>query len=176
MKAKLFLAAIGVLMMTSCATVRTDEGQRFMDAVSRDIKFDVQLQETSGDAYYFEGFDTAVMPDYIITASDNLTVARTTFDDPTPALAEGEIWRNLYFNTRQHRIVCVDRTTVNGRRVGFVYTMQSESKKWPTKGGWHWDVTDRRNMQSAAKSLDAFTEQTRRAVATLRNRDNVKNQ
>ncbi len=176
MKARLFLAVIGVLLMASCATVRTDEGQRYMEAVSRDIKFDVQLQESTDDAYYFEGFDTAVVPDCIITASGDLHVARTTFDDPTPELAEGEIWRNLYFNTRQHRIVCVDRVRVNGRRTGFVYTMQTESKKWPTKGGWHWDVTDRRNMQSVAKSLEAFTEQTRRAVATLRNRDNVKNQ
>ena len=77
------------------------------------------------------------------------------------------IWRNLYFNKRQHRLVCVDRINKAGKTIlGIMYVMQTESKKWPEKGVYHWDVTDMHNMQSVAISLEDFKNKSIRVMQT----------
>lgn len=45
-----------------------------------------------------------------------------------------------------------------------MYVMQTESKKWPEKGVYHWDVTDMHNMQSVAISLEDFKNKSIRVM------------
>ena len=165
MNGKIICLALPIVLLASCATTRMDENEKFMRAVSKDVPFPMeQLQEAEGGSYCFEGFEAKVRPDYVIESSGKLVGVNTTFGSHAPELVENTIWRNLYFNVRQHRIVCVDRFLVNGKRVGYVYPIQMESKKWPTKGQYHWDVTDRRNLQLLASSLDAFKKQSQKAM------------
>lgn len=93
-----------------------------------------------------------------------LTVTRTTLWK-LPKNDVENIWRNLYFNKRQHRLVCVDRINKAGKTIlGIMYVMQTESKKWPEKGVYHWDVTDMHNMQSVAISLEDFKNKSIRVM------------
>ncbi len=91
-----------------------------------------------------------------------LTVTRTTLG------TQKNIWRNLYFNKRQHRLVCVAGLIRAGKTIlGIMYVMQTESKKWPEKGVYHWDVTDMHNMQSVAISLEDFKNKSIRVTLYL---------
>ena len=168
MDRKIIYLALLIVLLASCATTRMDESQKLMRAVSMDVPFRMeQLKALKDGSYSFENFDSSFRPDYVIEPSGQLTVINTTFDKVVPRLAEKNIWRNLFFNLRQHRIVCVDRFVVNGKRMGLVYLMQMESKKWPTKGNYHWDVTDRRNMQQVAPSLEYFKKQSLKAISSF---------
>lgn len=158
--------AMPIFLLASCAMTQMNESQRFMQAMSKDVPFHMNhLQEIGNGTYRFENFDSNVRPDYVIESSGKLTGVNTTFDNLVPNLTEKKIWRNLYFNLRQHRIVCVDRFLVNGKRVGYVYPIQMESKKWPTKGNYHWDVTDRKNLQLLPPSLENFKMQSQKALS-----------
>lgn len=168
MDRKMICWTLPIVLLASCATTRMDENQKFMRAMSKDVPFRMeQLKEMKDGSYSFENFDSSFRPDYVIEPSGQLTVVNTTFDKAVPELAEKYIYRNLFFNVRQHRIVCVDRFLVDGKRMGYVYPMQMESKKWPTKGSYHWDVTDRRNMQQVAPSLEYFKKQSLKAIFSL---------
>ena len=66
------------------------------------------LRTVDDNMYVFEGVNSCEVPDYEISMDGLLTVTRTTLWK-LPKNDVENIWRNLYFNKRQHRLVCVDR-------------------------------------------------------------------
>ena len=55
---------------------------------------------------------------------------------------------------KNQRIICIDRYLSEGRTKGFVYVLQSKTKKFPTLGLYHWDVSDPHNIEMAGGTLE----------------------
>ncbi|MCR5077598.1 MAG: tetratricopeptide repeat protein [Prevotella sp.] len=155
------------VLLTSCTSPALVEAPRFINSIRKDVPFQMEgLRQVDKACYAFEGKQISTPPDCEISEDGNVQVTRTSLW-PVPARQpEKDVWRNLYFNTRQHRIVCVDRVLKDGRTRGLVYVLQTESAKWGKNGTYHWDVTDRRNMLSAARILDDYIQQTLRMKRT----------
>lgn len=155
------------LIFSSCSTKNQSEDVRFLKSVAKDIPFRINnLHEIGEQAYSFDDTGNKELADYEVKTDGEIIVVRTTFDNLPPTKDADAFWRNLYFNNRQHRIVCVDRFLLKDKPMGLVYVMQMESKRWPKIGTYHWDVTDRRNMYSVIYALDDFRKQTTRTILT----------
>ena len=164
MKKSIFILG-AVVLMTSCSTKNQTEYTKYIRAITKDVPFPVNgLRTVDDNMYVFEGVNSCEVPDYEISKDGVLTVTRTTLWK-LPKNDVENIWRNLYFNKRQHRLVCVDRINKAGKTIlGIMYVMQTESKKWPERGVYHWDVTDMHNMQSVAISLEDFKNKSIRVM------------
>ena len=160
------IVLFGMLMMVySCSSVHQNEKARFLHAIKKDIPFKTDnFREIGHQTYAFDNADGIVQPDYEINNYGERFVARTTFGGEVSQRTDSTFWRNLYFNNRRHRLICVDRLSIQGEAKGLVYVMQMKSKRWPKEGTYNWDVTDRRNMQSAANVLDDYEKLTLRAM------------
>lgn len=153
------------MMVYSCSSVHQNEKARFLHAIKKDIPFKTDnFREIGHQTYAFDNADGIVQPDYEINNYGERFVARTTFGGEVSQRTDSTFWRNLYFNNRRHRLICVDRLSIQGEAKGLVYVMQMKSKRWPKEGTYNWDVTDRRNMQSAANVLDDYEKLTLRAM------------
>lgn len=158
-KLAIFFAPV---LLISCVSPNTmTEDLKFLISVMKDIPFRLEgLRQVDKACYTFGGKVISTPPDYEIADDGSVQVGRTSLWELPTRQKESDVWRNLYFNRRQKRIVCVDRFLKDGMTIGLVYVLQTESPKWKKNGTYHWDVTDQRNMLSAAEVMEGYTRQT----------------
>lgn len=162
------LLIVAAALATGCTSAKLSEDQRFMSAFRKDVPFTLDtLTQIGNGKYCFSNVQYVnTEADDEIHADGSIYGLRTTFDDPKGLPQDSSvIWRNLFFNRREQRVVCVDRMVRDGRTVGMVYTLQSENRKYPTLGTYHWDVSDPRAMQHTARILK---DNQKESVAKLR--------
>ena len=159
-KKKLLLgaAALALVFLTGCQTNNISEAQRFETSIQKELPFRVDSLR------WFDGVDMATyqfasqdyvptLPDAEIGMNGEVSVYRT-FDFQKASLqAEDKVWRNVVVSKKNQRIICIDRYLRNGRTKGYVYVLQSETKKYPTLGRYHWDVSNPHNIESVGAAL-----------------------
>ena len=152
-------AALALVFLTGCQTNNISEAQRFETSIQKELPFRVDSLR------WFDGVDMATyqfasqdyiptLPDAEIGMNGEVSVYRT-FDFQKASLqAEDKVWRNVVVSKKNQRIICIDRYLRNGRTEGYVYVLQSETKKYPTLGRYHWDVSNPHNIESAGAALE----------------------
>lgn len=165
---KTLIFAGAMIILTACSSHRLTEEDRFTKAVAKDIPLQMTgLRAIGSHTFTFENADYSTPPDYEIGSNGSLIGGKTSLWEAPKMIDNGEIWRNLYINKHQKRLICVDRIKKdNGKMLGLIYVMQAESKKWPQKGTYHWDVTNIHNMQSAAYMLEDFMRKSIKVIKT----------
>ena len=159
-KKKLLLgaAALALVFLTGCQTNNISEAQRFETSIQKELPFRVDSLRWFDGAglatYQFANQDyIPTLPDAEIGLNGEVSVYRT-FDFQKASLqAEDKVWRNVVVSKKNQRIICIDRYLRNGRTEGYVYVLQSETKKYPTLGRYHWDVSNPHNIESVGAAL-----------------------
>ena len=160
MKGKLLLgtAASVLVFLTGCQTNNISEAQRFEASIRKELPFRIDTLR------WFDGVDMATyqfasqdyiqtLPDAEIGMNGELFVYRTFDFQNASRQTEDKVWRNVVVSKKNQRIICIDRYLRDGRTQGYVYVLQSETKKYPTLGKFHWDVSDPHNIESAGAAL-----------------------
>ena len=135
------------------------EAERFDASVRRELPFPVDslrwLDGVDMATYQFVcKYYIATPPDAFIGMDGELNVYNNfLFEKPT-LQTEDVVWRNVVVSKKNRRIICIDRYLRNGRTKGFVYVLQSETKRFPTLGLYHWDVSDPHNIEMAGSTLE----------------------
>ena len=146
-------------MFTGCQTKNMSEAERFDASVKKELPFPVDslrwLDGMDLAIYQFACRDyVATPPDAFIGLDGALNVYNNfLFEKPTRQ-TEDMVWRNVVVSKKNQRIICIDRYLSEGRTKGFVYVLQSETKRFPTLGLYHWDVSDSHNIEMAGSSLE----------------------
>lgn len=152
-----------IIFLTGCSKNGLTEDQRFMSAIRKDVPYSLDsLAQIDKSTYCFSNSKyVCIEADDEIHADGSSMALRSIFDEPKKhKQANNTIWRNLFFNRKEKRVVCVDRMVRGDRTIGLIYTMQSENKKYPTIGTYHWDVTDPHIMQHTASVLEYFQKES----------------
>lgn len=151
-------------LIVGCSTTNLTEEQRLIKSIRKELPFSIDslynIRESTYDFHSKAYIST--QPDYSIDADGKLIVYRSTILESTKEQEKGQIWRNVVVSKRNHRVVCIDRVLNPSGIEGRIYVMQMESAKYPTLGGYHWDVSDSRNLQAVGQNLDDFKQQTLR--------------
>lgn len=162
-------AAMALAFLAGCQTGNVSEAQRFEASVRKELPFRVDSLR------WFDGIDTETyqlfnhyyiptLPDAEIGMDGNLSVYRT-FDYKKPTLqTEDKVWRNVVVSKKNLRVICIDRYMKKGVTQGYVYVLQSESKKYPTFGKYHWDVSDMHNVEMLGETLEHLRGLTLRRI------------
>ena len=134
-------------------------GKRFVESILADLPFrpdslcfiyrdDVLLLQTDQPI--------RLAPDYAIYA-DSVTInLHGDVYQPEAVQRADIVWRNIFVSRRHHRIICLDRFHIGNRYFCVAYVVQSrcrQLRRWAVDdwfGFPAWDVSDPRNMQSAA--------------------------
>ena len=166
----LFGTAASVLVfLTGCQTNNTTEAQRFETSIKKELPFRIDslrwFDGTDMPTYQFANQDySPALPDAEISMNGELSVYRTYDFQKVSRQTEDKVWRNVVVSKKNQRIICIDRYLQDGRTKGYVYVLQSESKKYPTLGKYHWDVSDPHNIESAGASLEHLRNLTLRRI------------
>ena len=167
MMKRIILCALAAIMFVGCQTKKMTETERFEKSFRKELPFAVDsLRHLDGadlTTYQFACKDyVATLPDAFIGLDGELFVYKTSlFDQPTHQ-TQDVIWRNVVVSRKNRRIICIDRYVKDGRTMGFVYVLQSELKRFPTLGLYHWDVSDPHNIEMAGTSLEHLRKLTLR--------------
>lgn len=139
-----------LLFLVGCQTNHVSESQRFEASVRKELPFRIDSLR------WFDGVDityqfacqdyVSTLPDTEIDTNGELTSYRTLDFQKALQQTEDKVWRNVVVSKKNQRIICIDRFLKNGRTKGYVYVLQSESKRYPSLGKYHWDVSDPHNM------------------------------
>ena len=165
----LFLLLGMAVSFSACQTKKVKEAERFDVSVRKELPFLVDtlrwLDGVDMATYQFACKDyIATQPDAFIGQKGELYVNNTfLFEKPTRQ-TEDMVWRNVVVSKKNMRIICIDRYLSDGRTKGFVYVLQSESKKFPTFGRYHWDVSDPHNIEMAGSILGHLRKLTLRRM------------
>ena len=152
-------AALVLIFLTGCQTNNMSEAQRFEVSIKKELPFRIDslrwFDGTDMPTYQFANQDySSALPDAEIGMNGELSVYRTyDFQKASSRQAEDKVWRNVVVSKKNKRIICVDRYLQDGRTQGYVYVLQGESKKYPTLGKYHWDVSDPHNIELAGATL-----------------------
>ena len=155
-KSKVWL--LPLIILAGCQTKNISEAQRLETSFRKELPFRIDSLR------WFDGVDMATYQfanqDYVTTLPDaeigldgDVSVYRTFDFQKASRQAEDKVWRNVVVSKKNQRIICIDRYLRDGRTQGFVYVLQSETKKFPTLGQYHWDVSDPHNIESAGAAL-----------------------
>ncbi|MBP5339224.1 MAG: hypothetical protein J6Z14_07990 [Prevotella sp.] len=157
---KLLLSSAMLLAsLAGCQTQKFAEHQRFDASVRKELPFRVdslrRMDGTDMAAYQlFNHYYIQTLPDAEIGKDGNLSVYKT-FDFKGATLqTDDKVWRNIVVSKKNRRVICIDRYMEKGCTQGYVYVLQSESKKYPTFGQYHWDVTDPHNVEMLGVTLE----------------------
>lgn len=170
-KKKLLLgtAASVLVFLTGCQTNNISEAQRFEASIRKELPFRIDSLR------WFDGVDMATyqfasqdyiqaLPDAEIGMNGEWSVYRTFDYQKASRQAEDKVWRNVVVSKKNQRIICIDRYLRDGRTQGYVYVLQYETKKFPTLGQYHWDVSDPHNIESAGAALEHLRNLTLRRI------------
>ena len=169
-------------MFAGCQTERAAEGrllpsgrknvteaERFDASVKRELPFKVDslrwLDGVDMATYQFACRDyVATPPDAFIGPDGALNVYNNfLFEKPTRQ-TEDMVWRNVVVSKKNRRIICIDRYLSEGRTKGIVYVLQSETKRFPTLGLYHWDVSNPHNIEMAGSTLEHLRKLTLKRI------------
>jgi len=159
MNKRFVLFALIAIIFAGCQTKNMTEAERFDASVRRELPFAVDslrwLDGVDMATYQFAcKYYIATPPDAFIGMDGELNVYNNfLFEKPT-LQTEDVVWRNVVVSKKNRRIICIDRYLRNGRTKGFVYVLQSETKRFPTLGPYHWDVSDPHNIEMAGSTLE----------------------
>ena len=157
------------IMFVGCQTKNVTETERFDASVRKELPFAVDSLR------WFDGVDmatyqfacrdyVAMPPDAFIGPDGALNVYNNfLFEKPT-CQTEDVVWRNVVVSKKNRRIICIDRYLRDGRTKGFVYVLQAETKKFPTQGLYHWDVSDSHNIEMSGEILEHLRKLTLRRM------------
>ena len=164
-KKKLLLgtAASVLVFLTGCQTNNISEAQRFEASIRKELPFRID------SLCWFDGVDMATyqfasqdyiqaLPDAEIGMNGEWSVYRTFDFQNASRQTEDKVWRNVVVSKKNQRIICIDRYLRDGRTQGYVYVLQYETKKYPTLGQYHWDVSDPHNIEPAGAALEHIRE------------------
>ena len=158
-----------VIILTGCQTNNISEAQRFETSIRKELPFRIDTLR------WFDGVDMATyqfasqdyiqtLPDAEIGMNGELSVYRTFDYQNASRQTEDKVWRNVVVSKKNQRIICIDRYLRDGRTQGYVYVLQCETKKFPTLGKYHWDVSNPHNIESAGASLEHLRNLTLRRI------------
>ena len=139
MNKRLVIYALTAIAFAGCRTKNMTEAERFDASVREELPFDVDslrwLDGVDMATYQFACKDyVATPPDAFIGLDGALNVYNNfLFEKPTRQ-SEDMVWRNVVVSKKNQRIICIDRYLSEGRTKGFVYVLQSETKRFPTLG------------------------------------------
>ena len=143
----LFFSLVIAMSLMSCRTTKFTEEQSFLRSVEKDLPFRVDSLRYSENSDYVEL--RFANKDYIVAAPDleidhegKVEVYRTFDKEPSSRQSRLVVWRNVVVSKKHQRIICIDRYHRHGRTEGYISVFQSKSKKYPTYGTFHWDVSD----------------------------------
>ena len=171
MKGKLLLgtAASVLVFLAGCQTNNISENRRFESSIRKELPFRIDSLR------WFDGVDMATyqfasqnyiqtLPDAEIGMNGELSVYRTFDFQKASQQAEDKVWRNVVVSKKNKRVICIDRYLRDGRTQGYVYVLQCETKKYPTLGKYHWDVSNPHNIESAGAALAYLRNLTLRRI------------
>ena len=155
--------------LAGCQTNNITEAQRFETSVRKELPFRIDSLR------WFDGVDMATyqfanqdyiptLPDAEIGMNGDVSVYRTFDFQKASRQTEDKVWRNVVVSKKNQRIICIDRYLRDGRTQGYVYVLQCETKKFPTLGQYHWDVSDPHNIESAGAALSHLRNLTFRRI------------
>lgn len=146
------------LFLAGCQTKNVSEVQRLETSVRKELPFHLDsLRWFDGVevTYQFANQDyVTVLPDAEIGMDGALFAYRTNDYNKTARQTEDKVWRNVVISKKNRRVTCIDRYLKDGRTLGYVYVLQSESKQFPTLGRYHWDVSDLHNVEMLGNTLE----------------------
>lgn len=104
----------------------------------------------------------ALAPDYEIQADSVVMLLTGEVYRPSAHQRADVIWRNIFVNRHEKRVLCLDRFYKNRRHICVLYILQSRTRTlrryhaadWC--GLFSWDVTDPRNMMLTATCLEGM--------------------
>lgn len=146
-----FLFALPLLLI-GCQTQNASEEQHFIRSITKDLPFKIDsLSNPSSSDYTEFHFSNreyiSAAPDIEITPEGKTVIYRTTALESLSHQYENIIWRNVVVSKRHKRVICIDRYLKDGRTNGYIYVFQTEMKKYPTYGTYHWDVSDSHHIE-----------------------------
>ena len=153
------------ILLAGCQTKNISEVQRFEKSVRKELPFRVDslqwIDGTNATTYHFANHDyESTFPDAEIGSDGQLSVYRNFLYAMPARQSDDVIWRNVVVSPKNQRVICIDRYLREGKTQGYVYVLQSENKKYPTLGNYHWDVSDSHNAESLGGSLQHLRELT----------------
>ncbi len=152
-------ALLTLIVMAGCQTKGLTEAQRFERSVKKELPFDVDTVRwlTGVDVPTFKfsnsGY-TPTAPDVEIRPDESWEIWNVFTTVKLSRQNEKNIWRNVVVSRKNRRVICIDRYLRHGRTEGYCYIYQSENKKYPTYGTFHWDVSDPRNVEFTGMMLE----------------------
>ena len=155
---KLFIILVAAMMLAGCGSQKPLTEAEYQQAIVKSLPFQVsKFKPMKQDVYSFR-CDRCVdwLPDYEVNDEGAMMIWRTTFAQTHTTQPAQYIWRNILIDRQKSRILCIDRVLKDGLTQGYVYVLQSETRKSPN--GYHWDVTDPRHMMMTGAILQAQTE------------------
>lgn len=169
MMKRIIVYALPALLFAGCQTKNATEAERFDASVRKELPFAIDslcwLDGVDMATYRFACRDyVATAPDAFIGPDGELNVYKTTILEKPIRQAEDMIWRNVVVSKKNQRIICIDRYLSEARTTGFVYVLQSESKRFRTLGPYHWDVSDSHNIEMAGGILEHLRQLTLRRM------------
>jgi tetratricopeptide (TPR) repeat protein len=161
--------ALALVFLTACQTNNISEAQRFDTSIKKELPFRIDslrwFDGTDMPTYKFAHHNyVTTLPDAEISMNGELSVYRTFDFQKASRQTEDKVWRNVVVSKKNQRIICVDRYLRDGRTQGYVYVLQSESKRYPTLGKYHWDVSDSHNIELAGTTLGHLRNLTLRRI------------
>ena len=145
-------------VLLACRVQQPTSSERFAQDVRSDIPFKVSALNSVPDhtgvyAFHCEN-KIDMLPDYEVDAEGALMSYRTTFAPTHDTQPANVIWRNIVINRKAKRVLCIDRMVMNGKTIGYVYVLQSETKEYGDTDTYHWDVSDHRMMLNVAGAIE----------------------
>lgn len=154
----IILPAVAFLLV-GCRSQNASEERRFIRSIKKDLPFKVDsLYMTSRSDYVEFHFANkgyiAAAPDIEISSDGKAIIYRTTALESLTHQYENVIWRNVVVTKKHKRVVCIDRYLKQGRTEGYVYVFQTEKRKYPSYGTYHWDVSDSHHIEFMGSILN----------------------
>lgn len=146
--------------LVGCKVQQAATESLYLSDIRHDIPFAVSELKPLRDNIYTFTCDRLVNyePDDVIDAEGVAYVYRSDFQQGPSRQSELVIWRNIVFNMRHKRVVCIDRYVRDGKTWGTVCVLQSACKRYQKSDVFHWDVTDIRLVNHISGALDGFTD------------------
>ncbi|MBQ9356111.1 MAG: hypothetical protein IJT98_02305 [Prevotella sp.] len=152
-------ALLALVVLTGCKTNGLTEAQRFERSVLKELPFAVDsirwLTGVDVPTFWFlNGEYTSYAPDAEIRPDGSWEVWKKFVPEKLTRQWEENIWRNVVVSRKNRRVICIDRYLRHGRTEGYCYIYQSEHRKYPTYGTFHWDVSDPHNVEFTGMMLE----------------------
>ena len=104
------------------------------------------------------------MPNYSLNINGDCVVELADEWNSKRKLQIADFWRNLIISPSKKRVLCVDRLMLKGNFYAIVYIIQADKRNYPFPALYHWDVTQPEMLPRIGKTLEGFTDITRKII------------